>query len=418
MPTITDINSSSFWEQKSSLFGLLNYSITTAEKRLAAITGGRDTISANSGYMVFDTLLNGTLVERMRVTSAGKVGIGTTNPAWTLDVTGDINASGALRLNGAALSTAGNFWAAGSGGAIYYNGGNVGIGTGTPSSLLNVSGSNPGAAMSVLTLNNSASPATGDSVRIRLGPSSGFVSAPQLAPYIEGILENTNGELSGLAFGTYNSPLAERMRITAAGNVGIGTASPQAQLHITSSAGNASMYMDATPGGGHQWALLSANSSGGGWATASAFSIVDNTAGTLRLTINASGNVGIGTTSPQVLLDLPYVTSNSAVRFGSMEFATTGLNLSFWSDNLWYNGSAWFYRNTGFGSQIGHWNGFIYFYTAPSGTAAATAAMTEQFKVGPSGLVKIANLPTVAPGAGSKQLWADPADGYRVKWVN
>src|SRR5215471_3817978 len=128
MPTITDINSSSFWEQKSSLFGLLNYSITTAEKRLAAITGGRDTISANSGYMVFDTLLNGTLVERMRVTSAGKVGIGTTNPAWTLDVTGDINASGALRLNGAALSTAGNFWAAGSGGAIYYNGGNVGIG--------------------------------------------------------------------------------------------------------------------------------------------------------------------------------------------------------------------------------------------------------------------------------------------------
>src|SRR5215831_2161873 len=140
MPTITDINSSSFWEQKSSLFGLLNYSITTAEKRLAAITGGRDTISANSGYMVFDTLLNGTLVERMRVTSAGKVGIGTTNPAWNLDVVGDINASGALRLNGAALSTAGNFWAAGSGGAIYYNGGVVGVGNSAPTYQLDVTG--------------------------------------------------------------------------------------------------------------------------------------------------------------------------------------------------------------------------------------------------------------------------------------
>jgi|SRR5215471_1322492 len=252
MPTITDINSSSFWEQKSSLFGLLNYSITTAEKRLAAITGGRDTISANSGYMVFDTLLNGTLVERMRVTSAGKVGIGTTNPAWTLDVTGDINASGALRLNGAALSTAGNFWAAGSGGAIYYNG----------------------------------------------------------------------------------------------------------------------------------------------------------------------GNVGIGTANPQVLLDLPgYSTANSVVRFGSMEFVSAVLNNSAITDNLYYN-SAWLYRNSGVGTVIQNTSGNIVFWTAPSGTGGGTATITEQFRVGPSGLIKIANLPTVAPAAGSKQLWADPADGYRVKWVN
>jgi|SRR5215471_7752798 len=252
MPTITDINSSSFWEQKSSLFGLLNYSITTAEKRLAAITGGRDTISANSGYMVFDTLLNGTLVERMRVTSAGKVGIGTTNPAWTLDVTGDINASGSLRLNGAALSTAGNFWAAGSGGAIYYNG----------------------------------------------------------------------------------------------------------------------------------------------------------------------GNVGIGTTNPQVLLDLPgYSPSNSAVRFGTMEFQTLTLNNGWWADNVFYNGSVYIYRNTGYGSVLTHANGNFYFSTAPSGTAAGTATITEQFRIGPSGLIKILNLPSVNPGAGTKQLWYDPADSNRIKYA-
>lgn len=33
-----------------------------------------------------------------------------------------------------------------------------------------------------------------------------------------------------------------------------------------------------------------------------------------------------------------------------------------------------------------------------------------------SGL-SIQNLPPASPGAGSKQLWADPSDGYRVKWA-
>src|SRR5215471_3148832 len=326
MPTITDINSSSFWEQKSSLFGLLNYSITTAEKRLAAITGGRDTISANSGYMVFDTLLNGTLVERMRVTSAGKVGIGTTNPAWNLDVVGDINASGALRLNGAALSTAGNFWVAGSGGAIYYNGGNVGIGTASPTSLLDVTQSVANGRANITFLNAGAAAVNQSKMRIRLAPSTGFnnVTYIDYAPYIEANVE-TVGQVSGLCLGTYNGagPL-EVMRLT------------------------------------------------------------------------GTGNVGIGTTNPQVLLDLPNMSgSNSSLRIGSMEVQPLALNNAVFSDNLYFNGSNWTYRNSGYGSILNQFQGSVIFYTAPSGTAAGTAAIVEQFRIGTAGLIKIVNLPTV-----------------------
>jgi hypothetical protein len=56
-------------------------------------TGGTE-----DGALVFGPVLNsgGHGTERMRITSTGKVGIGTTTPAKTLDVAGDINASGTI----------------------------------------------------------------------------------------------------------------------------------------------------------------------------------------------------------------------------------------------------------------------------------------------------------------------------------
>jgi len=44
-------------------------------------------------------------------------------------------------------------------------------------------------------------------------------------------------------------------------------------------------------------------------------------------------------------------------------------------------------------------------------------AGVESLRIAMDGNIAIASLRTTAPNAGSKQLWADPADGYRVKWV-
>jgi len=50
----------------------------------------------HDGAMIF----NGGTFERIRITSFGLVGINTNNPQYQLDVSGDINATGAIRVNG------------------------------------------------------------------------------------------------------------------------------------------------------------------------------------------------------------------------------------------------------------------------------------------------------------------------------
>jgi hypothetical protein len=68
----------------------------------------------------------------------GNAGIGTTNPAYKLDVLGDVNFTGTLRQNGTQFVA--SRWTAGSGDDIYRLSGDVGIGTTNPAYALDVLG--------------------------------------------------------------------------------------------------------------------------------------------------------------------------------------------------------------------------------------------------------------------------------------
>jgi len=79
----------------------------------------------------------------LAVTQGGNVGVGTTGPAYKLDVAGDINFTGALRSNGNIVTFGGgggSQWTS-SGASIYVgSGSNVGLNTTSPSYLLDVAG--------------------------------------------------------------------------------------------------------------------------------------------------------------------------------------------------------------------------------------------------------------------------------------
>jgi hypothetical protein len=166
--------------------------------------------------------------ERLRIDSGGNVGIGTTSPTVKLDVNGTVNATG-LTVNGTAVS--GSQWAT-SGTTINYASGNVGIGTTSPTVKLDVNGT---VNATGLTVNGTA------------------VSGSQWA---------TSGTTINYA----------------SGNVGIGTTSPTVKLDVNGTVNATGLTVNGTAVSGSQWA----------------------TSGT---TINyASGNVGIGTSTPSTKL--------------------------------------------------------------------------------------------------------------------
>ena len=93
--------------------------------------------------------------------------------------------------------------------------------------------------------------------------------------------------------------------ISASGNVGIGTASPSGRLHLTSSSTNGtSMFFQNTDAGGKNWRFLSTGTTNTGGA--GIFGLVNATddPNNYKVMVTPSGNVGIGTSAPNLKLSV------------------------------------------------------------------------------------------------------------------
>lgn len=143
-------------------------------------------------------------------------------------------------------------------------------------------------------------------------------------------------------------------------NIGIGTTSPSAPLHLYSATpvGNILSLFESGSASG----LIKITSTGSSWnigSTGSGFQFYNNNTSAYRMTITNSGNVGIGTTSPGYILDVqggtttfdnPVIvgTPTAATHAATKNYVDSALN-TLWiaSSTLIYPGNS---GNVGIGS--------------------------------------------------------------------
>lgn len=170
------------------------------------------------------------------------------------------------------------------------SGGNVGIGTTSPSKALHIKSGNS------------------DQLLIENGTSSGEAkiifkanSNRNAGPFIKATQRGGSASDSDLRLGDENGDL---MTLNA-NNVGIGTTSPTHKLHVAGTTSHTTVKVSTTTHNANfEVKTNNSNFAVIGQGSSNRFDIWDSNAGATRLSVASTGNVGIGTTNPSAKLDI------------------------------------------------------------------------------------------------------------------
>ncbi len=276
------------------------------------MTGGMSIITRASAPIRFYT--NGHTNERMRLDASGNLGIGTSSPAYKLDVT---------------------------------------------SSGFNVANFNSTyGQMAISFSNNGTNIATlGSGVSVTASAGANDVGI------------GTSGLNNAIVFAT-GTGYTERMRITSGGNVGIGTTSPTSPLTVYALNNTAAIRVTNGPSANN--AGITLESLGGNVVLNNGNGPLEvSTGGSLRMTLTTSGNLGLGVTPSAWSL-------GKAMQIGTTtSILNDGSGSTYLGNNFYYNSNFLYSTNSFALSYVQSANGEHRWLNAPSGTAGNAISFTQ-----------------------------------------
>lgn len=171
----------------------------------------------------------------------------------------------------------------------------------------------------------------------QLVTTAGSAATPAIAPTGDSNTGIFFPAADTIAFGEGGT---EAMRITSAGNVGIGTTSPTEKLQVNATSGNTGLNINTADSGAVSYISLSNTGASGkryslnvggntiGSGLSNNLFLYDNDNAAVRFLITPSGNVGIGTTSPSEKL---VVNGNISSLYGIHSTTLYNGNLNFYN---------------------------------------------------------------------------------------
>lgn len=295
----------------------------------------------------------------------GNVGIGNANPTSKLEINGTVNASG-FTINGVPVATSSSTYWSQSSANVYYNTGNVGIGTSTPEAKLSVEENKVADKVGLIVRNSNTTDSTSHAfikARTELGGGNSFavLGLQGVTNWQIGAIRSENALTIGRGGGDTDLTQGRFVTIASDGKVGIGTTTPSGSLTI---AGSTSSTNPEAPDYAKGILIQNTNTTNAtysplgflnstGQIAAGIMAVHNNTTGTYaggtpatnkdtdlyfqtsnpnnngaintRMVIKNAGNVGIGTTGPGARLEVAGVTGTFA-DFASYSGTTANSN--------------------------------------------------------------------------------------------